>query len=741
MNHDIDLETFSSTDIDCGSDRYAVDAEILLTAIAEGDDPDSPVLLWVHPRWRHVLPADEGADEMMKRAFTGDGLLWAHNNSFERSIVRRCGLRDLGFDPPAVERWRCSAALCRRAGWPAALGKAADAMRIEQKKDTRGKALIRLFCSPQTAGKKKGLRVLPSDKPAEFREFGEYCKQDVRTQKAVRHKLKAFEFKGRLLEGFIFDMRLNDRGFPVNRAALVNARRIIDECLSEAGSRFRELTGFEQTQRAKCQGWFAAKGIQMEDMRADTVAEALAEAEDPLSAVEETTVEALRLYSELNYAAAKKVHSMLDCMGPDSRVRNCLVFYGAGTGRWAGTLVQPQNFKKPSPWLHKDGKNTLIHAAYADICYGCDRAHIESVYGPAMEVVACVIRQFIQDPEGPMLDADYSSIESRIVAWLAGQEDKLQEFREGKDAYKTVAAIMFRVAYEEVTKAQRNAGKPPELGCGFGLGAKGFINYAQTLGQDVLVMMGHRLTEKDFLEKLAAVEQEELRDLWTKCVNAARRPGRSDEEVRLKATAAYHPQKAALLANDRPRKELLLAQEVVNAWRTKHAEIVKLWRACDDAARAAIESPGTEFKAGKKLSFVVTRSGGEDYLLMRLPSGRSLAYPRPRLHVEESGDRAGRTSIVFEGVHPKTKQWVMLRLYGGLLVENATQATAFDIMLNGALNAEKSGYEILMLIHDQALAADGPLEEFGRCLTSLPAWADGLPIAAVPERVPYYMKD
>lgn len=264
------------------------------------------------------------------------------------------------------------------------------------------------------------------------------------------------------------------------------------------------------------------------------------------------------------------------------------------------------------------------------------------------------------------LDADYSAIEARIVCWLAGQEDALEEYRQGIDRYKVMASFIYGIGQDQVNKfPQRYIGKQTILGCGFGMGPVKF--------------------RADCMKK-----------------------GRYDLPLGLEYTA-------------------------VQGWREKHRKVVAYWYDVEKCAKRAITSPG-ELIRWRNVAFCVRTVGGMPFLLIRLPSGRKLAYPRPRI----SDNR-----ITFFGKIGTTNNYGDVETYGGKLVENITQAVAADIMANGAHNAENAGYEIATLIHDQALAyvATGQTaEEFVSLLTDLPAWADGLPITAEGDLVPFYRK-
>lgn len=672
MNYHLDYETFSEVDIgEAGAYRYAADpsTEILMAAISTEDEGP---YLWVNPKYETIeLLSDDRALPLIHKAFLDEqGLIWAHNAQFEIAISTYRALPDLGVAmTPTLHRWRCTAALARRAGLPDSLEKVSEALKVGNQKDSRGKDLIKKFSMLQTPRKKKDpeqpWRITAHDEPEEFAAFGAYCLQDVRAEMDVFTKLKPFEFRGALLDMFLFDMELNWKGIPVNVPALHNAKAILDVVLVENREAFERLTGLMPTQRQKVKDLLASMGLDLPDMQADTITEALKQAR---TGDNPRIVRILELYAVVQYAAAKKVYTMLNCVCPDGFVRGCLLFYGAGTGRWAGRLIQPQNFKKPTI------KGTDL--AYDMICSGHDKEALELIFPNALEVIASCIRNFIQPHTGDLIDADYNAIEARIVCWLADQEDVLEMYRNGRDLYKYMAGLIYNRPESEIINPsdERELGKRTILGCGFNMGAAKF-----------------KLTCE---EQYGIIISEEL----------------------------------AVTAVDMYRKL---------CWK-----VAELWGDVDQAARLAITRPGQRFPVGK-LVFQVSDINGVPYLLMKLPSGRPIAYPWPEL-VQEYDERYQkmRTKITFYG-NIKDKLWGRVSTYGGKLVENATQGTAADIMGHGAVNATRKGFEIITLIHDQAPCLRKPgqtVEQYCAALTELPPWADGLPIKAEGKIIPYYKK-
>jgi DNA polymerase len=172
--------------------------------------------------------------------------------------------------------------------------------------------------------------------------------------------------------------------------------------------------------------------------------------------------------ASVNYASVKKVATMIACAGPfDNRIRGMLNHHGTGPGRWTASLVQFQNMKRPTI------DNT--EGAYKAICEGVSRDMLDLCYGPPLEVISSCIRHFVQDGDRMLNDVDYSAIQARVVAWLAGQEDALEEYRQGVERYKRMASFIYGIPEDQVNKfPQRLVGKEAILGCGFGLGPAKF---------------------------------------------------------------------------------------------------------------------------------------------------------------------------------------------------------------------------------------------------------------------------
>lgn len=489
MIYHLDYETRSAIDLtEVGAFKYAQhhSTRILIASLAKGDGK---------PATWSVLDPDNAdfallADEL---AHDPDPVVYAHNSQFEAALTEFCH-DGPGLRVPA-SAWRCTAAMARRAGLRSKLEHLSEDLGLVMAKDPKGKALIRFFSIPEEGGAFNE----PKDHPEKFAAFVSYCERDVEAEQEVGAKLAFFDLKGEALKVFQFDSRLNRRGIPVNVPALWHAKAIIDEVDARLGKQFYELTGLRQAQRAKVFAWLQARGYTGADMTSDTVAEQLLRTDwepapytgdapdggmgrDALAREYARAREALRLYSQLAFAAAKKVEAMLASVCEDGTVKGSFLYYGAGTGRWAGRGIQPQNFKKPTIPVAD------LPAAFDLIASGSATAEVlELMFGvPALETVASCVRNFI-GPDGGLLDADYAAIEARIVNWGAGQDDVLDLFRKGADLYIRMAARIYGIPEAQVPKKgnMRQLGKAAILGCGYGMGAKKFYETCLSWGIEV----------------------------------------------------------------------------------------------------------------------------------------------------------------------------------------------------------------------------------------------------------------
>ena len=767
-NYHLDFETYSPQPLggqkSVGAYRYASDpeAEILCFAISRGGGP---------PATWDALNGGEEALGMFTKAVESDALIYAHNAQFEAAVCKYLLKKTFGFEAPKLEQWRCTAAMARLAAIPSSLSSAGEFLDIDTPKSKEGIRLINLFSTPRRATKRDPrTRIMPADEPEEFSKFVDYCYGDVMSEMQVHNKLKKdFPLEGWSLQSFQADLHMNDRGIPVNRAALEHASTLMDEFLARMVPLFREqvatefvayqdntLTlpttgqrkapkvvdiseGFNPTQGELFKVWLSGEGWLPPNLQADTV-------EEKLATPGELTIrgqKALHTFSLIASAAVKKVPAMLKMACDDGYVRGALMVFGAErTHRWTGRGMQPQNFARP--------RIKFTALAYDMLCQGASLDEIESILGNYFDVLVSVIRHFIQPHEGDCLQADYSAIEARVAPWLVNEEATLQLFRDGVPVYERMATHIFGGGEEDVTGEQRFIGKQAVLGCTYNMGRPKFRGTCESYGFSPPPAMiesykpRHRGTVQIAFSKfLASIERQQVRSGSDKRPDDHRvmqlmLKDKGWDKVGLTPENIYDPetdeQWVHLTYDD-------LADRAVTAWRGANPIIVKAWRALDDAAKLAIGSPGQVVHVGK-LALCCKVVAGFDALLIKLPSGHKLVYPKARV-VANRGKGWG-TVVEFWGVLPNSGgSWGWCSTYGGKLLENATQATAGDVMRQGMWHAEQAGYQAFMLVHDEILTLMLPgqsHEELCGLLCKNTTWMEGLPLAAEGGQLPFYQK-
>ena len=692
MTHDIwhlDYESTSLCDIKLGAYRYAADpsTRILMFAIAKNDGPP---IAW------NFIDGNKGEGMIalhdLRRAVETGGRIYSHNVGFEIPMSHYRLVADTGVEPPPLEVWRCTKAMALRAAIPASLAGASEFLKLSDK-DKRGKALIGVFSDQRhltTLSNGKERMKVPSPILCDpipwdwtvtvagehitvrkaWEMFIDYCRQDVVVEQQIHKKLAKFEITGTELEGFLFDLRMNHRGIPVNVPALQHAKTIVDDHAAVLTEEFNALTGLMPSQTAKVLAWLQHEGYAADNLQAATMEQQIGS-----SFLTEKGSRALEIRSQLSFAAVKKVDAMLDTACPDDRMRGLFTWHGAQrTGRWTSSGPQMQNAKKPSIKQPDE--------AYKYLCQGACLDTLRQFYGNPYEVIASVIRNFVKPHNGMMLDADYSNIESRVASWLVGCDEELQMYRDGRDIYKDMASSIFATPYDEVSKDQRFVGKVAILSCCFQTSAQKLHETCAAWGQPV------------------------------------------SKEVAIQA---------------------------VKTFRGTKPQYPDAWKSYGSAISKAIKAPGEWFDASPYVKFGRTLKEPFDRLIMRLPSGRDIIYPYPQIQRKVTRNKDFETGewrewetdeITFYGQGKVGVNWMRVATYPASCFQSSVQGTARDFMLYGCLQAEKAGFDIFALIHDQALAEDGDSDAFVKALCTLPPWVpNDFPLAAAGGRVPYYAKD
>lgn len=531
-----DIETYSSADLArTGAVKYteADDFEILLMSYAFDDEP---VQLWDF--------TSRGAPDWLPGVLTDpDVLKVAWNMSFERA----CFNVALGiYTPP--EQWRDAMTLAAMNGLPMSLEAAGAALNLKDQKIKEGTALISYFCKPCKPTLTNGGRTrnLPEHAPDKWEAFKTYCLRDTETERTIYRRLEGFPVSGfeRKLEAL--DARINERGVLAD-IELAEAAVHIDENAREAHTaELKRLTGLDNPNSvAQLKGWLETVGVRVDSLNKATVADLRKTATDP------TTRRVLELRQMLGKTSTKKYQAILDAACKDNRIRGLLQYYGAGrTGRWAGRRVQLQNLSQ----------NHLENiGAVREMVRSRDLDTLEMVFDNVPDVLSQLIRTAFVAPEGhTLLVADFSAIEARVIAYLAGELWRMDVFAKGGDIYCSSASQMFKVPVVKhgVNGHLRQKGKIAELACGYG----GGVGALKAFGAD---KMG--LTEDEMQTIVTQWRQASptIPRFWRDAEDAARRaleqPGRT---VGIKCGVKYRRDADALRC-------LLPSGRVLSYWQAR----------------------------------------------------------------------------------------------------------------------------------------------------------------------------
>ena len=640
-----DLETYSSVDLTkCGVYRYceSEDFEILLAAYSiDGGAVQVTDLACGEKLPQEILDALE--DETVEK--------WSYNSQFERICLSRL----LGYpagDYLAPASWRCSMVWASTLGLPRSLESVGAVLGLEKQKLTEGKDLIRYFCVPCRPTKANGGRTrnLPEHDPEKWERFKAYNLRDVETEMQIQERLSRFPVPDFIWEEYQLDQEINDRGIGVDmelvrQAIAMDARS--REWLTASMQELTELENPNSVQQMK--QWLADHGLETDTLGKTAVAELVKTAPEPLR-------EVLSLRQQLAKNSVKKYTAMENAVCADSRAHGMFVFYGANrTGRFSGRLIQLQNLYK----------NTMPDLAQARaLVRSGNYEALSMLYEDIPDTLSQLIRTaFVPQDGRKLIVADFSAIEARVLAWLAGEKWVLEVFEKGGDIYCETAARMFhcRVEKHGENAELRQKGKQATLSCGYG----GSVGALKAMG--------------------------------------ALEAGMTEEEL----------------------------QPLVDSWRAANPNIVRFWWDVDRAVKECVKMRIPTETHGLRFDY---RSA---MLFITLPSGRRLAYVKPRIGENQFGGE----SVTYMGVGG-TKKWERLESYGPKFVENIVQGTARDILCNAMQTLKNCSivahvHDEIIIEADRRMSVTAVCEQMGRT----PPWAKGLKLRADGYECEFYQKD
>ena len=647
-----DFETRSEVELkDVGLDVYARHPSTDVWCFAWAHDDQEPMI------WFPGAPAPALAFPFSFKSTK----FYAHNAQFELAIWNHIMVPRYGWPVLHPERVRCTMAMAYAMSLPGSLENASAALGLSEQKDMAGHRLMMQMSRPR--GYDDAGKPIWWDDYDKQMQLHAYCKQDVRTEQALCKRLLPLSEQEQKL--WVLDQKINNAGVYVDRTAVERAITVVKretDRLNEELFKVTEGCVSSTTEVAALTKWIRERGVEIDGLAKADVIDAL-----KLDDVPADVRRALLIRQEGGKTSTAKLKTVLEILGDDSRARGLLQYHAAGTGRWGGRKLQPQNMPRPS--IPHEVVEQVI-----DTLTTCtpDEAHslITTLFDNPLTVISDCLRGMICAAPGKVLMcSDFANIEGRGLAWIAGEQWKLDAFKAydagmGPDIYKLSYAKSFRIPVEDVTKENRFVGKVQELALGY----QGGVGAFQTMAK------AYRVTVSD-----------------------AR------------------------------------AEEVKVAWREAHPNVVNFWYAIESAAKDAVQRPGlVSYVTVKKaeLAFLVKGS----FLFCKLPSGRVLTYPYPKLKPIMTPWGEEKEQIHYMSVDGKTKKWQETHTYGGKLTENVVQALSRDILAEAMTRLDAEGYDIVLHVHDEIVSEcdehrNNYLSLFEAFMKQVPKWAAGLPIA------------
>lgn len=694
----IDTETFSTRMLSDGTHAYSEAAEVMLVTWALGD---GPVQVWDRTKDLE-LPFALEAD-----IAEADEYWWQNGGSFDLVLVKNT-LPEL-YELLPLEKWRDMMVRALAHGLPGGLDILCQIFKVSEAdaKQASGRSLIHLFCKPQKDGK----RATRLTHPKEWAEFIDYAKHDITAMRALDKKLPSWNYPNNKQELALWhrDLNVNLRGVQVDVELAEGALKAIDIEQKRLGRAARDQTddALDSTnQRDKLLAHILKEyGVELPDMKKSTIERRANDQNLPPAL---RTLLLLRL--EASMTSTAKYKSLLKGVSRDGRLRGLQQYCGAArTGRWAHRLWQPGNMPRYNEGLmaREMGVKKLDEAGIVSFSYltqgveAIKSGMADVVFDNVMGLSSNLIRSCIVAPaDRKLVIADLSNIEGRKAAWLAGEDWKLKAFRDydagtGPDLYVAAIARAFNIPIASVDKLLRQLGKVLELSMQYEGGVGAFVTMAMTYKMELTTI---RDAVFGALDSFPADRVRQARDWWQASVKQKRTLGLEED--------------------------VFVACDILKrGWREGTPAIAAGWKEIKNAVVEAICSPGrlVEWKRIK-----IQRDG--NWLRCRLPSGRYLCYPSPR--VSDDGQ------ISYKGINQYSKKWEQINTYGGKFFEQFCQASARDVFAHAMPDIEEAGYQLCVGIHDEHVTETPDRPEYnadalGAIMCREKDWHKGLPLAAV----------
>lgn len=634
------------------------------------------------------------------------GVVVAHNAGFERRIWRM--LRDTicpHWPALRIDQQDCTMSRANALALPPSLDKLGEVLALPVRKDTIAAKIMLKMAKPRKRHANGEYEWWNTDENMQI--LSDYCGVDVEVETLADEKLPPLTPHERMI--WELDQEINDRGVMIDIDAVVKAADLVEYATRNANERMSAITGGavrKVSEISKLVEWMNGRGVPVASIGKGEQDDIIALAK---IVGDQQAADAIELRRKTGKTSNGKYKKMMDCVCADDRIRGLLAYSATSTRRWAGRLVQPQNFPRVGDDEHKAEFVVRTLKQRMTVADMCDL--ITLGIGEPLEALSKTLRSMIVAAPGrKIVGGDFSNIEGRVNAWLAGEEWKLQAFRDydagtGPDLYKVAYARSFGVDIRDITKSQRQLGKVQELALGYQGGVGAFINMGATYGLKIEDITDPVLATATYID-------------WE-----------AQEKIYAKSTDKFGLR----------LREWVATKILVRSWRAANPAIVAGWWEIGDAAVAAVDNPGMFIPCyNGRVNYV---SDG-NWLFCILPDGSSLVYAQPhcRVHVQVLVNKDGEEyekytrTVHFMGWDTKFQQWRGDVLYGGKQCENIVSGTARCLLDNAMLRAEKHGFPLILTVHDELVSEPpaSPLysaDFFGALMQEADPWADGLPIA------------